>query len=112
MSARTFDKLLQKRALWSLIYLEEDTHDMVRLFPTIESLLEILTTLVDEDFDRAWISNMSVCFKFLADTMTDVGRCYWDGIQGDNFGCLGTFWCELEACTKIWRRLTARTQAL
>lgn len=91
---RTLDKLLQKGALWSLIHLEKNTHYMVRLFPTVEGFLEVLTALVNEELDRARVGNESVCFKFLADTVSNVGRCNGDGVQGDDFGCLLAFRCE------------------
>lgn len=85
---RTLEKLLQKRALRSLVHLEKNTHHMIRLFPTIEGLLEVLVALVYEDLDRAWIGNVSVCFKLLTDAVSDVGGCGGDGVQGDDFGCL------------------------
>ena len=93
-TVRTLDKLLQKRALRSLIRLEENAHHMVRLVPTIEGLLQVQAALVNKDLDRAWIGDMSVCFEFLSDTMSDVCRCDGDGIQGDDFRCLRAFRCE------------------
>lgn len=54
---------------------------MVRLFPTVEGLLEVLAAFVNEDLDRARIGNVSVCFKFLADAVSDVGRCDGDSVQ-------------------------------
>ena len=61
---------------------------MVRLLPTIEALLEVPAALVYEDLDGAWVGDVSVCFKFLADAVADVGRRGRDGVQGDNFGGL------------------------
>ena len=93
IAARTLDKLLQKRALRPLFLLEENPQHMIRLFPTIEGLLEVLPALVYEDLDRARIGNVSVCFEFLADAMSDVGRCDGDSVHGDNLGCLPCMSC-------------------
>lgn len=90
-ATRTLEKLLQKRALRSLVHLKKNTHHMVRLFPTIEDLLEIKAALVYEDIDCAWVGNVPICFKLLADAVSDVGRCNGDGVHGDDFRCLRVF---------------------
>lgn len=75
---------------------------MVRLFPTIEGLLEVLAVLVYEDLNRAWIGNVSVCFELLTDAVSDIGGCGGDGIHGDDFGCLCcmSWWVNASTHTK------------
>ena len=108
----TLQKLLQKRALWSLVHLEKNTHHMVGLLPTVESLLKVLAILVYEHLNRAWIRDMPVCLKLFAYAVSDV--CWGDGdsVQGDDFGCLRAFPVVNRRSRTSDSRLTARIQAL
>lgn len=58
---------------------------MVRLLPAVNRFLQLLSSLKDEYFDSALVSDMSVGFEFLSDAVSDVSGCDGECVELDNF---------------------------
>lgn len=71
----TLQELLHKRPLWPRSRGQENTHDMIILFPRIHSFLVVLTSLQHEVVDHANVGDMTVLLKPLSDGMSNESRC-------------------------------------
>lgn len=58
---------------------------MVRLFPAVDRLLELLSPLENEHIDSARVGDMTVGFELLPDAVSDVGGCDGESVELDDF---------------------------
>ena len=61
---------------------------MVKLFPTVHRLLELLLALLDENVDDACVGHIAVLFKVLPDAVTDVRWGHVQRIERDDLRSL------------------------
>ena len=69
---RTFVEPLQECLLRSLVLLQQDPEDMVWLFPTVQRLLELLSSLEQQHINHTWICHKASSLESLANGVSDL----------------------------------------
>lgn len=58
---------------------------MIRLFPDIQCLLEVLSALEQEDLDSSLVRDVPIGLELLADAVSDICGCNGERVKFDDF---------------------------